>query len=401
MQKTVTLVITGGIAAYKSLILIRRLRDAGIKVVPVMTSGATQFVTPLSVAALAEHSVYQDLFDLKDETEMGHIRLMRDCDLVLIAPASADFMAKMTHGLADDLASTAVLASDKPIIVAPSMNAAMWAHPATQANAQTLLERGIEFWGPADGDMACGDVGTGRMLEPEDLAQQIIDRLQQNSKPLAGYRVVVTAGPTREAIDPVRYISNHSSGKQGYAIAEAFARAGADTQLITGPTRLATPPGVHRVDINSAEELMTATEASLPANIAVLCAAVGDWRVANAADEKLKKSADQNSLTLTLIKNPDILHAVGHHKNRPDLVVGFAAETQDLVGNASSKRERKNSDFILANDVSTGTDTFGGDNNRITLVDRDGATSWPKMTKAQVAQKLVQTCIDRLENNQS
>ena len=401
MQKTVTLVITGGIAAYKSLILIRRLKDAGIKVVPVMTSGATQFVTPLSVAALAEHSVYQNLFDLKDETEMGHIRLMRDCDLVLIAPASADFMAKMAHGLADDLASTAVLASDKPIIVAPSMNAAMWAHPATQANAQTLLKRGIEFWGPADGDMACGDVGTGRMLEPEDLAQQIIDRLQQNSKPLDGYRVVVTAGPTREAIDPVRYISNHSSGKQGYVIAEAFARAGADTHLITGPTSLASPPGVRRVDINSAEELMTATQASLPANIAVLCAAVGDWRVANAADEKLKKSADQNSLTLRLIKNPDILHAVGHHKNRPDLVVGFAAETQDLVGNASSKRERKNCDFILANDVSTGTDTFGGDNNRITLVDSDGATSWPQMTKAQVAQKLVQTCIDRLENNQS
>ena len=397
MQKTVTLVMTGGIAAYKSLILVRRLKDAGIKVVPVMTKGATQFVTPLSVAALAEHSVYQDLFDLKDETEMGHIRLMRDCDLVLIAPASADFMAKMALGLADDLASTAVLASDKPIIVAPSMNAAMWAHPATRANAQTLLGRGIEFWGPADGDMACGDVGTGRMLEPEDLAQQIIDRLQQNSKPLAGHRVVVTAGPTREAIDPVRYISNHSSGKQGYAIAEAFALAGADTHLITGPTPLATPPGVRRVDINSAEELMTATQACLPADIAVLCAAVGDWRVAETADEKLKKSTDQDSLTLTLIKNPDVLHAVGHHENRPDLVVGFAAETQDLVDNASGKRERKNCDFILANDVSTGTDTFGGDNNRIILVDRDGATSWPEMTKAQVAQKLVQTCIDRLE----
>ena len=401
MQKTVTLVITGGIAAYKSLILIRRLKDAGIKVVPVMTKAATQFVTPLSVAALAEHSVYQDMFDLKDETEMGHIRLMRDCDLVLIAPTSADFMAKMAHGLADDLASTAVLASDKPIVVAPSMNAAMWAHPATQTNAQALLARGVEFWGPADGDMACGDVGTGRMVEPEILAQRAIDRLQRDQQPLAGRRVVVTAGPTREAIDPVRYISNHSSGKQGYAIAHAFAQAGADTYLITGPTPLATPPGVRRVDINSAEELMTATQASLPADIAVLCAAVGDWRVAKPADEKLKKSADQDSLTLTLVKNPDILHTVGHHENRPDLVVGFAAETQDLVANANRKRERKNCDLILANDVSTGTDTFGGNNNRITLVDSDGAKAWPEMTKTQVAHKLVETCIDRLEGKRS
>lgn len=401
MQKTVTLVITGGIAAYKSLILVRRLKDAGVTVVPVMTKSAAQFITPLSIAAIAEHPVYQDLFDLKDETDMGHIRLMRDCDLVLIAPTSADFMAKMAHGLADDLASTAVLASNKPIIVAPSMNAAMWAHPATQTNAKTLMSRGIEFWGPADGDMACGDVGTGRMVEPEVLAQRVIDRLSSQDRPLAGQRVVITAGPTREAIDPVRYISNHSSGKQGYAIAQAFAQAGAETLLITGPTALPTPSGVERININSAEELMSATQSCLPADIAVMCAAVGDWRVAQTANEKLKKSSDQDSLSLTLVKNPDVLHTLGHHPNRPRLVIGFAAETENLIANASDKREKKNCDFVLANDVSIGTNTFGGDDNRITIVDADGATSWPDMTKAQVANKLVQTCVERLKAEKS
>ena len=244
----ITLVITGGIAAYKSLILIRRLREAGLTVVPVMTRGAQEFITPLSVASLAEHEVYSDLFSLKDETQMGHIRLMRDCDLVLVAPASADFLAKMAHGLADDLASTALLASDKPVVVAPSMNTQMWAHAATQANVDTLAGRGIEFWGPAEGDLACGDMGSGRMLEPEELAVLVLDRLQGPRK-LAGKRVLVTAGPTQEAIDPVRYISNHSSGKQGYAIAGAFAAQGAQVTLVTGPTQLLTPPGVQRVEI--------------------------------------------------------------------------------------------------------------------------------------------------------
>ena len=400
----ITLVITGGIAAYKSLILIRRLREAGLTVVPVMTRGAQEFITPLSVASLAEHEVYSDLFSLKDETQMGHIRLMRDCDLVLVAPASADFLAKMAHGLADDLASTALLASDKPVVVAPSMNTQMWAHAATQANVDTLAGRGIEFWGPAEGDLACGDMGSGRMLEPEELAALVLDRLQ-GARKLAGKRVLVTAGPTQEAIDPVRYISNHSSGKQGYAIAEAFAAQGAQVTLVTGPTQLPTPSGVQRVEVLSAQQMLDAVRANnapAPVDIAIFAAAVADWQMAQPSDQKLKKQPGQESLSLDLAKTPDILAHIGTSADqRPKLVIGFAAETQDLVANAQRKLASKGADLILANDVSEGTDTFGGENNQVTAVTTQGHKEWPRGSKQQVAQQLVDWCADRLGDTTS
>ena len=398
MQKTVTLVITGGIAAYKSLILIRRLKEAGVRVIPVMTRAAREFVTPLSVGALAEHTVYDHLFDLQHETDMAHIRLMRDCDFVLIAPASADFMAKMAHGLADDLPSTAVLASDKPIILATSMNAAMWAHPATQSNRQTLLKRGVEFWGPADGELACGDVGYGRMIEPEALAQLAIARLQPQTLPLASKRVLVTAGPTREALDPVRYISNHSSGKQGFAIAEAFQRAGADVTLISGPTSLDVPSGVTCVRIETAVEMLEASLSTLPADIAIMTAAVADWRADNIAENKMKKVSGQKNLTLRLTKNPDILASIGKAETRPDIVIGFAAETENLFHNARAKLRSKGADLILANDVGDGAATFGADTNQITMFNEVGDETWPTMSKHEVAEKLVQVCIDRLKD---
>jgi phosphopantothenoylcysteine decarboxylase/phosphopantothenate--cysteine ligase len=387
--KRILLVIAGGIAAYKSLELIRRLRDRGVAVRCVMTRAAAEFVTPLSVASLSEDKVYGDLFSLTDESEMGHIRLSREADLVVVAPATADLLARMAAGMADDLASTTLLASDKPILIAPAMNTLMWAHPATQANIATLAARGVRGVGPNAGDLACGEVGSGRMAEPMEIVAAI-ERCLSEDRRLAGRRALVTSGPTREAIDPVRYLSNHSSGKQGHALAAALAALGAETILVSGPTREMTPAGVKLVAVESAAEMLAATEANLPVDVAVMAAAVSDWRVEATSSQKLKKDGKGPPL-LRLTENPDILSTVAHRSNdRPALVIGFAAETENIIANATAKRQRKGCDWILANDVSFGTDTFGGDRNTIHLVDAGGVEDWPVMTKQEVAARLAE-----------
>src|SRR5580700_10596460 len=386
-NRRILLIIAGGIAAYKSLELIRRLRDRGAAVRCVMTEAAAQFVTPLSVASLSEDKVYGDLFSLTDESEMGHIRLSREADLVVVAPATANLLARMAAGMADDLAATTLLASDKPILVAPAMNALMWAHPATQANIATLAARGIRRVGPNAGDLACGEVGSGRMAEPMEILAAI-EAYFSDDRRLAGRRALVTSGPTREAIDPVRYISNHSSGKQGHAIAAALAALGAETVLVSGPTQEPTPPGVRFVAIESATEMLAATEANLPVDVAVMAAAVSDWRIETVATQKLKKNG-KGPPSLRLTENPDILATIARRSNdRPALVIGFAAETENLIANATAKRVKKGCDWILANDVSLGTDTFGGDRNTIHLVDGNGVEDWPVMTKQEVATRL-------------
>jgi phosphopantothenoylcysteine decarboxylase/phosphopantothenate--cysteine ligase len=393
--RRILLVISGGIAAYKSLDLIRRLRERGAAVRAVMTQAATHFVTPLSVAALCEDKVYTDLWSLTDESEMGHIRLSREADLVVVAPASADLIARMAAGLADDLATTVLLASDKPVLIAPTMNLMMWNHPATQTNLATLAARGVTRIGPGSGELACGEVGSGRMAEPLEIVAAIDGMLAGPAPPLAdrrlaGRRALVTSGPTREPIDPVRYLSNHSSGKQGHAIAAALAVLGADTVLVSGPTQEPTPGGVRLVAVETAAEMLTACEAALPVDIAVMAAAVADWRVEKAATHKLKKDGG-GPPTLRLAENPDILAAIARRANlRPALVVGFAAETENIVANAAAKRLKKGSDWILANDVSPGTGTFGGDRNTIHLVDADGVEDWPAMTKHEVAWRLAE-----------
>ncbi|HUI34105.1 MAG TPA: bifunctional phosphopantothenoylcysteine decarboxylase/phosphopantothenate--cysteine ligase CoaBC [Stellaceae bacterium] len=385
--RRILLIIAGGIAAYKSLELIRRLRDRGAAVRCVMTKAAEQFVTPLSVASLSEDKVYGDLFSLTDESEMGHIRLSREADLLVVAPATAGLLARMAAGMADDLAATTLLASDKPILVAPAMNALMWAHPATQANIATLAARGVRRVGPNAGDLACGEVGSGRMAEPMEIVAAIEKCLVADQR-LAGRRALVTSGPTREAIDPVRYLSNHSSGKQGHAIAAALAALGAETILVSGPTQEPTPPGVKLVPIESAAEMLAAAEANLPVDVAVMAAAVSDWRVETVASQKLKKNG-KGPPTLKLAENPDILATIAHRGNdRPGLVVGFAAETENVVANAKAKRVKKGCDWILANDVSPGTGTFGGDSNTIHLVSAEGVEDWPPMTKQDVAARL-------------
>lgn len=385
--KRILLIISGGIAAYKSLELIRRLRDRGAAVRCVMTRAAAEFVTPLAVAALSEDKVYGDLFSLTDESEMGHIRLSREADLVVVAPATADLLARMAAGMADDLAATTLLASDKPILVAPAMNAVMWAHPATRANVATLAARGVRRIGPNAGDLACGETGAGRMAEPMEILAAIEQCLNTDHR-LAGRRALVTSGPTREPIDPVRYISNHSSGKQGHAIAAALAALGAETVLVSGPTQEPAPAGVRLVPVESAADMLAATEANLPVDVAVMAAAVSDWRVENMAAQKLKKD-EKGPPLLRLTENPDILASVAHRGNdRPALVIGFAAETENVVANAVAKRQRKGCDWILANDVSLGTRTFGGDENTIHLVDADGVEDWPVMTKREVAARL-------------
>jgi len=385
--RRILLIIAGGIAAYKSLELIRRLRDRGAAVRCVMTKAAEQFVTPLSVASLSEDKVYGDLFSLTDESEMGHIRLSREADLLVVAPATAGLLARMAAGMADDLAATTLLASDKPILVAPAMNALMWAHPATQANIATLAARGVRRVGPNAGDLACGEVGSGRMAEPMEIVAAIEKCLVADQR-LAGRRALVTSGPTREAIDPVRYLSNHSSGKQGHAIAAALAALGAETILVSGPTQEPTPPGVKLVPIESAAEMLAAAEANLPVDVAVMAAAVSDWRVETVASQKLKKNG-KGPPTLKLAENPDILATIAHRGNdRPGLVVGFAAETENVVANAKAKRVKKGCDWILANDVSPGTGTFGGDSNTIHLVSAEAVEDWPPMTKQDVAARL-------------
>ena len=386
-NRRILLIIAGGIAAYKSLELIRRLRDRGAAVRCVMTEAAAQFVTPLSVASLSEDKVYGDLFSLTDESEMGHIRLSREADLLVVAPATADLMARMAAGMADDLAAATLLASDKPVLIAPAMNLMMWAHPATQANLTTLAARGVRRVGPNAGYLADGEVGPGRMAEPMEILAAIEAHFSDDRR-LAGRRALVTSGPTREAIDPVRYISNHSSGKQGHAIAAALAALGAETILVSGPTQEPTPAGVRLVAIESAAEMLAATEANLPVDVAVMAAAVSDWRIETVATQKLKKNG-KGPPSLRLTENPDILATVARRGNdRPALVIGFAAETENVVANATEKRRRKGCDWILANDVSLGTGTFGGDRNTIHLVDGETVEDWPVMTKQEVAARL-------------
>ncbi len=385
--KRILLIVSGGIAAYKSLELIRRLRERGASVRCVLTRAGAQFVTPLSLSALSEDKVYTDIFSLTDEAEMGHIQLSRDADLLLVVPASADILAKMAQGLADDLATTALLATDKVVMAAPAMNVRMWTHPATRANIETLRARGVHFVGPNEGNMACGEFGPGRMAEPGEIADAVADFFDL-SAPLAGRRALVTSGPTHEAIDPVRYIANRSSGRQGLAIATALARRGAKTTLVSGPTNLPDPAGVEVIHIESARDMLAACERALPADVAVCAAAVADWRVAREAGEKLKKNGAAPP-ALEMAENPDILATLSAAANtRPALVIGFAAETENVVEYARAKLARKGCDWILANDVSPETGTFGGDDNTIHLVSTDGVEDWPRMSKSDVAERL-------------
>jgi phosphopantothenoylcysteine decarboxylase/phosphopantothenate--cysteine ligase len=393
--KRILLVISGGIAAYKSLELIRRLRERGALVRAILTKGGAQFVTPLSVAALSESKVYQDLFSLTDESEMGHIRLSRESDLIVVAPASADLLAKLAQGLADDLASTTLLAADKPILIAPAMNMMMWAHPATQANIATLKARGVRQIGPESGDLACGEVGGGRMAEPMEILSAIEDYFAA-AAPLSGRRALVTSGPTIEPLDPVRFIANRSSGKQGHAIAAALARRGAATVLVTGPTAEPNPAGVEVHRIETAEEMLAACRAALPADIAVCAAAVSDFRPIRVASQKIKKGTEEPA-PIQLTRNPDILATLSAPGNaRPRIVVGFAAETENLIANAKKKLAAKGCDLILANDVSTGSGTFGGAENTVHLVAADGVESWPRLSKQEVAERLADTIERRL-----
>ncbi|MCA1490999.1 bifunctional phosphopantothenoylcysteine decarboxylase/phosphopantothenate--cysteine ligase CoaBC [Sinorhizobium alkalisoli] len=395
--KRILLIISGGIAAYKSLDLIRRLRERGAEVRPVMTAGAQQFVTPLAVGALSASHVFTDLFSREDEQDVGHIRLARDCNLVVVAPATADLMAKMAHGHADDLASTVLLATDRPVLAAPAMNPRMWMHPATRRNRATLAGDGIFFVGPAAGEMAeSGEAGEGRMAEPLEIVAAIERLLVREERPLAGRKAIVTSGPTHEPIDPVRYIANRSSGKQGHAIAAALARLGAEVTLVSGPVTIPNPVGVRVVHVERAEEMRDAVLAALPADIAVMVAAVADWRVAATAGNKIKKRPGEAPQPLLLAENPDILKTVGHHASRPKLVIGFAAETENVADNGRTKLERKGADYILANDVSPSTGIMGGERNTVKLVGRDGTEDWPEMGKDEVAERLAALIAARL-----
>jgi phosphopantothenoylcysteine decarboxylase/phosphopantothenate--cysteine ligase len=394
--KRILLVISGGIAAYKSLILIRRLRERGAKVRCILSKGGAQFVTPLSVAALTHEKVYQDQFSLTDESEMGHLRLSQEADLVVVAPATADILAKMAHGIADELATTVLLASAAPILVAPAMNHRMWLHAATLENMHKLELRGVKRVGPDQGPLAEDEQGIGRMAEPEEILAAIEQQFRAGGR-LAGVRALVTSGPTHEAIDPVRYIANRSSGKQGHAIAQALAEMGADTVLVSGPTALIDPAGVSVFRIESAREMLTACERALPVEVAVCAAAVADWRAASEAEQKLKKNGGEDSPSLRLAENPDILATLSQPGNRrPRLVVGFAAETENVIVNARVKRAKKGCDWILANDVAPGTGTFGGDRNTIHLVTEKGVETWPTLAKDEVARRLAERIADTL-----
>ena len=399
--KRILLVISGGIAAYKSLDLIRRLRERGAAVRCVLTQGGAHFVTPLSLAALSEDKVYTDIFSLTDESEMGHIRLSREADLLVVAPASADILAKMAAGLADGLATTALLATDKPVMIVPAMNVRMWEHAATRANIATLENRGVLRVGPVAGDMACGEYGEGRMAEVPEIVAAITQFFATPTagRPLAGRRALVTSGPTREPIDPVRFIANHSSGKQGHAIAEALSRLGAETVLVSGPVTLPDPPGLSVVHIETARDMLKACEQALPVDVAVCAAAVADWRVKDAKDQKIKKKGGKPP-ALALVENPDILKTLSTAtgNRRPSLVIGFGAETEDIVKNATEKRRRKGCDWLLANDVSPATGTFGGDSNRLYLIGDDSVEDWPKMSKADAATRLAKRVADHFRD---
>ena len=414
--KTILLVIGGGIAAYKALDLIRRLRERGASVRPVMTEGAKSFVTPLSVASLAGTAVHTELFALTDETAMGHIELSRAADLVVVAPATANLMAKLAHGQADDLASTLLLATDKATLLAPAMNLRMWLHPATQRNLAILRGDGVGVVGPDNGTMACGEYGPGRMAEPLAIVAAAEAALAAGSilplppavaamqpgtaRPLAGRHVVVTSGPTYEPIDPVRFIANRSSGRQGHAIAAAAAGAGASVTLVSGPVAIPDPASVRVVRVETAREMLAAVERALPADLFVATAAVADWRPTTERDGKIKKSSDGDVPRLALTENPDILATVGQRTSgRPRFVVGFAAETDDLLAHAAAKLDRKGADVIVANHVGPGSGTMGGDANTVHLLTRDGTESWPTMSKAEVARRLIALCAARLDGS--
>ena len=386
--KRILLIIGGGISAYKSLDLIRKLRERGAAVTPVLTGAATEFVTSLSVAALSGSKVYGELFDLTDEAEMGHIQLSRSADLVVVAPATADLMAKMAHGLANDLASALLLATDTPVLVAPAMNVRMWDHAATQRNIATLADDGVAFVGPNEGDMACGEFGPGRMAEPLEIVAAVEAKLSDG--PLKGKRVLITSGPTHEPIDPVRYIANRSSGAQGTALANALSALGADVVFVTGPADVAPPSGVEVIAVQTAQQMLEAVQTALPADVAIFAAAVADWRVEGASDRKLKKTKD-GLPTLTFAENPDILAHVSQLKTgRPALVVGFAAETNDVEANATAKLKRKECDWIVANDVSPETGIMGGSENDVAIISQAGVDEWPRMSKDMVSRKLAQ-----------
>ena len=411
MTSRILLIISGGIAAYKSLELVRLLRKRGMTVRAVLTQSAQQFVTPLSLGVLTENPVFTDLFNLKDEQEIGHIQLSRQADLVVVAPATANILAKMANGIADDLATTLLLATDKPVLAVPAMNVRMWHHRATQRNLERLHADGVHIMTPDDGAMACGEFGTGRLPEPEAIVAEIerllampksgdpLDGQPDFSPPpfgssLRGRHILITAGPTHEPIDPVRYIANRSSGKQGFAIAAAAAQAGARVTLVAGPVHLPTPQGVTRIDVETARDMLAAVESALPADAAIMVAAVADWRTADAADQKLKKDGTGQPAPLALVENPDILATLGHHAQRPALLIGFAAETQKIAEHAQAKLARKGADWIVANDVSG--DVMGGDANAVQIVTASGIDAWPVMPKDQVAQKLIEKVADAL-----
>ena len=392
--RSILLIVGGGIAAYKSLELVRRLAERGIKTRAILTRAGAEFVTPLSLSALTGDKIYSDLFSLTDEAQMGHIQLSRSADLVVVAPATADLMAKMANGLASDLASTTLLATDKKVLMAPAMNVRMWKSASVRRNRAQLEQDGVMFVGPNDGDMACGEFGPGRMAEPLEIVAAIEKALAVEGA-LKGVRALVTAGPTREPVDPVRFLANHSSGKQGYAIAEALARAGAETTLVSGPVSLVPPQGVKLMRVITAREMLAACEAALPADVLVMAAAVADWRPDIAANSKIKKSSDRVVPLIKLVENPDILATLGAHAARPRLVIGFAAETDDVVTNAVAKRGRKGADWIIANDVSG--DVFGGARNRVHLVSESGVEDWPDMTKDEVGARLAARISEKLK----
>ncbi len=398
-DKRILLIVGGGIAAYKSLDLIRRLRERGAVVRGVLTKAACEFVTPLSAGTLLGERAFTDLFDRQSEFDVGHIRLARDTDIVVVAPATADLMAKMAHGHANDLATAILLATDKPVLIAPAMNPRMWSHKATQRNLAQLMSDGIEIVGPNDGEMAeARESGPGRMAEPLEIVAMIEGMFARASsgKPLAGKRVLITSGPTHEPIDPVRYIANRSSGKQGHAIAAAAAQAGADVTLIAGPVNLPDPAGVRVKHVTTAQEMLSAVQAALPADVAIFAAAVADWRVAQAGDQKIKKGSG-GTPALSFVENPDILATVAKPgPQRPALVIGFAAETENVIAHAKAKLASKGCDWIVANDVSPATGIMGGDSNSIHLVTTQGAEAWPSQSKADVARALIARVADAL-----
>ena len=393
-EKHILLIVSGGIAAVKIPELIRRLTAQGARVTPVLTQSGAQFVTPLSIAALARSKVYTELFDLTEEAQMGHIELSRAADLVLVAPATAHIMAKMAQGLADDLASTLLLATDSPVMIAPSMNVRMWQHPATQRNLKWLQEDGVKIIGPGDGEMACGEYGPGRMAEVDEILAQVAGFFR--SGPLAGRHVLVTSGPTHEPIDPVRYIANRSSGAQGAALAEALRDLGARVSFVTGPAPVPPPAGVDVHPVQTAQDMLAAVEGLLPADAAVFTAAVADWRMASTHDQKIKKKSSGELPVLQFAENPDILARVSAHELRPQLVVGFAAETEHVIENSKAKRLRKGCDWIVANDVAPETGIMGGAHNKVTVIDAAGAETWDEMPKVDVARRLALRIADAL-----